>query len=580
MGELTEQCNADGRQPDPRGAGRVRRPLAPARRRGLEERPVRRRGRAGRDPAAQGRPDRGLRRTRASAATPPPSRSAKLRPAFAKDGTITAGSASQISDGACAVVVMSKAKAEELGLTWLAEIGAHGQVAGPDSTLQMQPANAIAKALRQGGHRRRRPRPGRDQRGVRRGRHRVGPRARHRRGQGQRQRRRHRARPPGRHVRRPDRAAPRPRAQAPRRRHRRGRAVRRRRPGRRADRARARLRLAESGGPAGADGVDVAGPRSSAARASGESRVRVARLISLVEDDSPLLREVMAGLAPYAGNAQVVGITGSPGVGKSTSTNALVTALRADGQAGRRARGRPVLAVLRRRAARRPGADAGPRPRQGRLHPLDGLARPPRRAVRGRRRRRCGCSTPPAATWSWSRPSASARARSRSPRWPTPRWCCSRPGMGDGIQAAKAGILEIGDVYVVNKADRDGADQVAPRPALHAGAGRAAPRARGGRRSCKTVASTGRGHRRGGRGDRRSTASWLESQRRARAAPAAPGARRDRGDRGHRAARAVGRRARARRARRARGRGGRRATPTRTPPPTCCWRASRRPDAT
>lgn len=71
---------------------------------------------------------------------------AKLKPAFAKDGTITAGSASQISDGACAVVVMSRSKAEELGLTWLAEIGAHGSVAGPDSTLQSQPANAIAKA--------------------------------------------------------------------------------------------------------------------------------------------------------------------------------------------------------------------------------------------------------------------------------------------------------------------------------------------------------------------------------------------------------------------------------------------------
>ena len=70
----------------------------------------------------------------------------KLRPAFSKDGTITAGSASQISDGACAVVVMSKAKAEELGLEWLAEIGAHGMVAGPDSTLQQQPANATRKA--------------------------------------------------------------------------------------------------------------------------------------------------------------------------------------------------------------------------------------------------------------------------------------------------------------------------------------------------------------------------------------------------------------------------------------------------
>ncbi|MDY6996929.1 MAG: acetyl-CoA C-acetyltransferase [Actinomycetota bacterium] len=74
-----------------------------------------------------------------------------LRPAFRKDGTITAGSASQISDGACAVVVMSKAKAEEMGLEWLCEIGAHGVVAGPDSTLQSQPANAIKKALAKEG---------------------------------------------------------------------------------------------------------------------------------------------------------------------------------------------------------------------------------------------------------------------------------------------------------------------------------------------------------------------------------------------------------------------------------------------
>ncbi|GGB71753.1 acetyl-CoA acetyltransferase [Knoellia flava TL1] len=76
---------------------------------------------------------------------------ARLRPAFAKDGTITAGSASQISDGACAVVVMKKSKAEELGLEWLAEIGAHGVVAGPDSSLQSQPANAIRKACERAG---------------------------------------------------------------------------------------------------------------------------------------------------------------------------------------------------------------------------------------------------------------------------------------------------------------------------------------------------------------------------------------------------------------------------------------------
>jgi acetyl-CoA C-acetyltransferase len=71
----------------------------------------------------------------------------KLPPAFSKTGTITAGSASQISDGAAAVVVMSKEKAESLGLDWLAEIGAHGMVAGPDSSLQLQPANATQKAL-------------------------------------------------------------------------------------------------------------------------------------------------------------------------------------------------------------------------------------------------------------------------------------------------------------------------------------------------------------------------------------------------------------------------------------------------
>ena len=75
----------------------------------------------------------------------------KLRPAFAPDGTITAASASPISDGAAAVVVMSKDRAEQLGLTWLAEIVAHGNVAGPDSSLQSQPANAIRHALGKAG---------------------------------------------------------------------------------------------------------------------------------------------------------------------------------------------------------------------------------------------------------------------------------------------------------------------------------------------------------------------------------------------------------------------------------------------
>ena len=75
----------------------------------------------------------------------------KLRPAFDADGTISAGSSSQISDGGCAVVVMSRAKAEELGCEILGEIGAHGVVAGPDASLQSQPANAIKKALAKEG---------------------------------------------------------------------------------------------------------------------------------------------------------------------------------------------------------------------------------------------------------------------------------------------------------------------------------------------------------------------------------------------------------------------------------------------
>ena len=131
----------------------------------------------------------------------------KLKPAFAKDGTITAGTASQISDGACAVVVMSAEKAAELGLTPLAEIGAHGVVAGPDATLQTQPSRAIAKAC---------AREGIDPKdldlvelneafaavGIVSTRE-LGRRPR----EGQRERRGHRAGPPDRHERRPHRAA-------------------------------------------------------------------------------------------------------------------------------------------------------------------------------------------------------------------------------------------------------------------------------------------------------------------------------------------------------------------------------------
>jgi len=76
---------------------------------------------------------------------------ARLRPSFAADGTITAGSASQISDGACAVVVMSADAAAASGATVLAEIGAHGVVAGPDNSLQSQPSHAITRALTRAG---------------------------------------------------------------------------------------------------------------------------------------------------------------------------------------------------------------------------------------------------------------------------------------------------------------------------------------------------------------------------------------------------------------------------------------------
>ncbi len=78
-------------------------------------------------------------------------RLAALPAAFSENGTITVGSASQLSDGACAVVVMDKNRAEQLGLEWLAELGAYGTVAGPDPSLLLQPANAIRDALRRDG---------------------------------------------------------------------------------------------------------------------------------------------------------------------------------------------------------------------------------------------------------------------------------------------------------------------------------------------------------------------------------------------------------------------------------------------
>ncbi len=149
MGESTERHNAGldiGREQQDEFAARSHQRAAAAQKNGLfdeEVVPVSIPQRKG-DPV-EFREDEGIR------ADTTVQTLARLKPAFATDGTITAGTSSQISDGACAVVVMSRAKADELGAPVLAEIGAHGVVAGPDNSLQSQPANAIRKALAREG---------------------------------------------------------------------------------------------------------------------------------------------------------------------------------------------------------------------------------------------------------------------------------------------------------------------------------------------------------------------------------------------------------------------------------------------
>ena len=185
----------------------------------------------------------------------------------------------------------------------------------------------------------------------------------------------------------------------------------------------------------------------------------VARLISLVEDDSPLLREVMAGLAPYAGHAQVVGITGSPGVGKSTSTNALVGELRkADKRVGVLAvdpsspfSGGALLGDRVRMQDHALDRDVYIRSMASRGH-LGGLSWTTPQALRVLDAAGCDVILVETVGVGQSEVEIASLADTTL--------VLMAPGMGDGIQAAKAGILEIGDLYVVNKADRDGADQV------------------------------------------------------------------------------------------------------------------------
>ena len=191
---------------------------------------------------------------------------------------------------------------------------------------------------------------------------------------------------------------------------------------------------------------------------AGDAR-SVARLISLVEDASPALREVMAALTPYAGHAHVVGLTGSPGVGKSTSTNALVAALRAqDKRVGVLAvdpsspfSGGALLGDRIRMQDHALDRDVYIRSMASRGH-LGGLSWAAPQALRVLDAAGCDVILVETVGVGQSEVEVAGMADTTV--------VLLAPGMGDGIQAAKAGILEIGDLYVINKADRDGADQV------------------------------------------------------------------------------------------------------------------------
>ncbi|HSK58621.1 MAG TPA: methylmalonyl Co-A mutase-associated GTPase MeaB [Actinomycetospora sp.] len=183
----------------------------------------------------------------------------------------------------------------------------------------------------------------------------------------------------------------------------------------------------------------------------------VGRLISLVEDGSPHLRELAAALAPHTGRARVVGLTGAPGVGKSTTTSALVTALRADGR-------RVGVLAVDPTSPFSGGALLGDRVRMGehatdpgvfirsmatRGH-LGGLSAATPQALRVLDA--AGCDVVLVETVGVGQSEVEVVALADT------TVVLLAPGMGDGVQAAKAGILEVADVFVVNKADRDGAD--------------------------------------------------------------------------------------------------------------------------
>jgi LAO/AO transport system ATPase len=208
-------------------------------------------------------------------------------------------------------------------------------------------------------------------------------------------------------------------------------------------------------GRRGRRAVDV--PDLVARARDGDARA-VARLISLVEDASPALRDVAAALAPHTGNAQVLGLTGSPGVGKSTTTTALVRAFRAQGK-------RVGVLAVDPSSPFSGGALLGDRVRMqdhagdsgvyirsmaSRGH-LGGLAWATPQALRVLDA--AGCDVVLVETVGVGQSELEIASLADT------TLVLIAPGMGDGIQAAKAGILEVADVFVVNKADRDGAQQ-------------------------------------------------------------------------------------------------------------------------
>jgi LAO/AO transport system kinase len=200
--------------------------------------------------------------------------------------------------------------------------------------------------------------------------------------------------------------------------------------------------------------VDV--PALVAAARAGSPRA-LARLLSLVEDAHPALREVMAALAPFVGRAWVLGITGAPGVGKSTVTSALVTAFRGKGlRVGVLAvdpsspfSGGALLGDRIRMQDHATDPEVFIRSMATRGH-LGGLSWAAPQALRVLDA--AGCDVVLVETVGVGQSEVEVAALADT------TLVLLAPGMGDGIQAAKAGILEVGDVFAVNKADRDGAD--------------------------------------------------------------------------------------------------------------------------